>query len=505
MAEQSIETARLLVVGRESVLLRPLQSISESNSWEIETAVSGWDAIERIQSGEAPHLLVIDLPRGDRDGNHVLRSLRRIDPSLPAIVVCFPEDADRNREAIRLGAQDVLIKPLDDAHLESAIRRCLVSPENGKRQIASEDIEQLGRDSFFVSASPISQKLRTQVQVLAEAEVPVLIVGETGTGKDTVARLIHKLSIRSGFEFLKVNCADMPAELLEAELLRNVFPSDGRNGNGKFERANYGTIFFDEITEMPLSLQGRLMQTLQNKTLLKPGMSKEMAIDFRLLAATSANIDRAVAERRLREDLYCKLSAFTIQVPPLRQRREEVVVLMQHLMHRLSKQYGMPARTFSPAAINACRNYSWPGNLTELEAFVKRYLVVGDNDLRLNGVRSDLSRTREGQPVFAPDQATESYETRNVDPKNSVEGAQTTSQSLKSIIHCVKSEAEKNAIEIALQKTGWNRKAAARLLQVSYRALLYKIDEYHLIAPQAYAGGLPYDGTNGDGKEFKRH
>ena len=505
VAEQSTETARLLVVSRESTLLAPLWSVSESNSWQIETATSARDAIERIQSGDAPHLLVIDVPRGEEDSRHVLRSLRRIDPNLPAIVVCFPEDVDRNVDAIRLGAQEVLVKPLDDNQLESVIRRCLVLPGNGRGEVAGEDIEQLGKDCFFVSPSPVSQKLHTQVQVLAQADVPVLIVGETGCGKDTVARLIHQLSIRSGFEFLKLDCADMPAELLEAELFGTGSQANGRSGSGQLERANTRTIFFDEITELPLSVQGKLMQILQNNSLLKPGMSKGTTIDFRLLAATSANIDRAVAQGRLRGDLYCKLSAFTINVPPLRQRREEIVVLMQHLMHRLSRQYGLPARTFSAAAVNACRNYSWPGNLRELEAFVKRYLVIGDKDLSPSGVRSELTRTHESRVFVAPEQGIEVGRKRDLDPDEVIEQDQAMPKSLKSIIHSVKSEAEKNAIEIALQKTGWNRKAAARLLQVSYRALLYKIDQYHLNAPEAYLGGFPCNGANGGGKEFKKN
>lgn len=506
MPEQSIEIARLLVVSRESELPAPLRSVSGSNSWHVETAVDVRDAIERVQSGAPPNLLLIDVPRGDGDSRHVLRSLRKIDPSLPAIVVCFPEDAERNADAIRLGARELLIKPLDDDQLESVIRQCLCSTTNGKEEAASEDIEQLGRDSAFVSASPVSQKLRTQVQVLAEAQVPVLITGETGTGKDTVARLIHKLSIRSGFEFLKLNCAETPAALLDEELFGNVSQGNGKNGNGNLEVANNGTIFFDEITEMPLSTQSRLMQVLQNKASVKSSRSNGTKTGFRLLAATSANVERAVAERRLREDLYCKLSAFTITVPPLRQRKEEIVLLMQHLMHRLSRQYGLAARTFSSAALSACKSYSWPGNLKELEAFVKRYLVVGDEDLLLNGMCSDLTNACGRRVVVAPELRAEGNRADDADPENEIEGGQTRPKSLKSIIQTVKSKAEKNAIEIALQRTGWNRKAAARILQVSYRGLLYKIDQYHLSAPHPYVGRFPYNGAEGSGgKEFKRN
>jgi len=503
VAEESIETARLLVVSRESKLLTLLRSISDSSVWQLETVASGSEAIERLGSGDAPQLIFLDLPRGDGDSQRLLRSLRRIDPSLPIVVLCRAEDADRNKAALRLGAREIVIKPLDEAQLEGLIRRYLGAPSDGQGEIASEDIEQLGRDSFFVSASPVSQKLRTQVRLLAEVEVPILILGETGSGKDTVARLIHKWSIRSGFEFLKVNCADMPAELLEAELFGNAHSGNGRNGSGKFGRAQNGTIFFDEITQMPLRLQSRLMQVLQKTSLIKAGAANEQSIHFRVLAASSADVERAVEEGKLREDLYCRLSAFTIQVPSLRQRKSEIVILMQHMMHRLSKQYALPPRPFSDAALNGCSTYSWPGNLKELGDFVKRYLVVGDKDLRFNGVRPDLTSNGEEFASRVPGLPANGFQAAEVETAE--DAHQSTPKSLKSLIHSVKSEAERNAIELALQKTGWNRKAAARLLQVSYRTLLYKIDQYHMSAPQPYVGGFAYNGTNGGGKELKRH
>jgi DNA-binding NtrC family response regulator len=345
------------------------------------------------------------------------------------------------------------------------------------------------------------------VQLLAEADVPVLILGEAGSGKDAVARLIHKLSIRSGFEFRKINCADSRAELLELELFGNSLPSDGRMGDGKFERADRGTIFLDEITEMPLSIQSRLMHLLQGKVLQSSGLSKS-SLDFRVVAATSANIDRALAERRLREDLYYRLSAFIIQVPSLWQRRAEIAVLMQHLMHRLSSQYGLPPRSFSPAVLNACRNYSWPGNLKELESFVKRYLVIGENDLNFNALRPELMK-KNGQHPLPLSETRVSFDSKvsNNEPEYDIDrSVRSSPKSLKSLIETVKSETERNAIGIALQKTGWNRKAAARLLQVSYRTLLYKIDQYHMSASDAVSSPVPqnfplHDGASkGNGK-----
>jgi two-component system, NtrC family, response regulator AtoC len=487
VAENITETARLLVVSRESAVLRPLWAVAEPNSWQVETAVSAWDAIERLQSGATPNLLLLDLPRGDDDCMRILRWMRRLRPDLPVIVLCSPEDAGRKKEATRLGAQEVLLKPFDESRIEAAIQRHLVRSSEEDAEFSSEHIEQLGPDSFFVSASPSAQKLRAQAELLAEADVPVLIFGETGSGKDTVARLIHKLSVRSGFQFLKVNCADMPADLLENELFGNdrSVVNGGRAGLGKIERAEKGTIFLDEITEMPIALQARVMQVLHDKVSLRPSSDKAASLNVRVLAATSANIDKALAERKLREDLYYRLSAFTVQVPPLRQRRSEIPILLQHSMHRMARHYGLPPREFSSNVMMACQNYSWPGNLRELESFVKRYLVAGDAELTFNDVRSSFANSVGAGFGTASNQGTFALPATNAEPQQAVP------RSLKSLIQNIKSEAERNAIGTALQKTGWNRKAAARLLQVSYRTLLYKIDQYHMSSSEPFLSPLP--------------
>lgn len=493
MPENMIETARLLVVSRESAVLRPLWSAADHNSWQIETAMNAWDAIERVQSGLVPHLLVLELPRGDADSLHLLRWLRRLRPDLPVIVICFAEDALKRREATQLGAQEVLIRPFEQTALECAIRRYLVSPAEAGAEMVSEDIEQLGPDSFFVSASPATQKLRAQAELLAEADVPVLILGEAGSGKDTIARLIHKRSVRSGFDFMKVNCANMPADLLDTELFGNERPSSGRTAKAKFERAEKGTIFLDEIAEMPLNLQSKLVQVLQDKMLLRPESPNPIPVDVRILATTSSPIDRLLSERKLREDLYYRLSGFTVQVPSLRQRRSEIPVLLQHAMHQLARHYGLPAREFSTSVLESCQHYAWPGNLDELENFVKRYLLAGDKELTFGPARSSSG----GPSERAQDPHVAGWSLPRLNPApETVPGP----RSLKSLIDSVKSEAERNAISGALQKTGWNRKAAARLLQVSYRTLLYKIEQYHMSASQAFlspvsGGKLVFDGA----------
>jgi two-component system, NtrC family, response regulator AtoC len=495
VAEHPNEEIRLLVVSREPAVLRPLWSIGESNSWHLETAGSGWEAMERIQSGVVPHLLLLELPRGDGDSLHVLRWLRRLRPELPIILLSHPDDVGREKEAVRLGAQDFLVQPLEEKQLESAIRRHLASPNDHARiDFTSEDIEQLSDDTFFVGASPVMQKLHAQAELLAQANVPVLIVGEPGSGRNTAARLIHKLSLRSGFRFLKVNCAAIPGDLLETELFGHggsLSRRDDPPSPGKLELCDRGTIFIDEIAEMPIGLQEKLFHVMQEKQVLKAGGNSYTHVDVRVLAAVGMNIEQALLEKKLREDLYYRLSAFTVHVPPLRQRKDEIPFLLQHFMHKLARHYGLPAREISPAVLDACRSYSWPGNVRELESFVKRYLMIGDEEVNLPGVNAGETSeqirsawTQDRQPGFE----SEEYEAGN--------------KSLKSLIHDVKSEAERNAIATALEKTGWNRKAAARLLKVSYRTMLYKIEQYHMnSSDSSYAS--PF--VNGNGVKGNGH
>lgn len=498
MTENSNQAVRLLVVSKEPTVVRSLWSIGEANSWQLETVGSGWEALESVQAGITPDLLLLDLPRGDADSLHILRWLRRLRPNLPIILLCYPDDAGRKNEAIRLGAQDYLVRPVDDKQLEIVIRGQLSSrTDTIEMEIASEDIEQVGDEAFFIGASPIMRKLRAQAELLAQANVPVLILGESGSGKETAARLIHKLSVRSGFKFLKVNCAALPGDLLETELFgyeRSDSTGSVRSKAGKLELCEKGTVLLDEITEMPTSLQSKLQQVLQNKQFFRPGSGATVDVDVRILAATSANIERALSEKKLREDLYYRLSAFTVQAPPLRQRKDELPLLLRHFMHHLAKHYGLPPRTFSPEVLDACHSYSWPGNLRELEEFVKRYLVVGDKELIFATPKSG----------HAPGNGNSFGTTELLREESSGGNGERSSNisSLKSLVQSVRCEAERNAIATALEKTGWNRKAAARLLKVSYRTLLYKIEQYRMSAAETYPSAFPGNGLRGNGKRI---
>ena len=476
MAENMTDTPRMLVLSSEAAVLGPLQAIAEPNCWQIETAVNAWDAIERVQSGGTPNLLVLDFSPGNDDGLHILRWMRRLRPNLPVIVIFAQANSGGTRDAIRLGAQEILVRPFDESRLQATIQRHLTASAGEEAETVSEDVEQLGPDSFFVSASPVTQKLRAQAELLAEADVPVLILGEPGSGKETVARLIHKLSVRSSFPFLKVNCADMPGYLLETELFGTPHAA------GKLELAENGTVLLDEITEMPLALQSRLMQALKHKAVSRPDSDETAPLEARILAATCTSVDHALAERKLREDLYYYLTAFTVQVPALRQRRSEIGVLLRHSMHRLATHYGLPFRDFSGALLDACQQYCWPGNLRELESVVKRYLLTGDEVLR-----GELPADNTAIPLLLEARAAETPHSRSL----ASEADRSAPKSLKSLIHRLRWDAEKDAIEAALHQTGWNRKAAAGLLKVSYRTMLYKIDQYHLLPPRPSEPALP--------------
>lgn len=498
MTQKSIATARLLVISHDAAVLRPLWLIGESNEWQFESASNAWEAIERVQSGATPDLLLLDLPPEDADGLHILRWLRRLRPALPIILIGDRHDLGRKQEAIRMGAREYLAKPLDERDLEAVTAQYLSQAcEANEADISSDDVEQVSDDNFFIGISPIMRKLRAQAVLLAEANVPVLILGESGCGKETMARLLHKLSVRSGFEFARVNCAALPSDLLERELFG--YQRDGAAGTkaGKLEFCAKGTILLDEITEMSADLQANLLQVLQNRRFVRPGTSDLVEVDVRILAASSANMEHALSESRLREDLYYRLSAYTIHVPPLRERREELPLLSRHFMHQLAKHYGLSPRSFSPAIIEACQSYSWPGNLRELENFVKRYLMVGDRELAFEKTHSDADETNQNVAFSAPRRL--KLVPPSITPPG---GTAAASGSLKSLVESVKLEAERNAIAAALEKTGWNRKAAARLLKVSYRTLLYKIEHYQMRSPDPsiFPGG---NGLRSKGAGFR--
>jgi two-component system response regulator AtoC len=461
----------ILVVDDEPQMLRYLSTILETSSYRVQTASSGEEALLRLQGDSSPDLILLDVLMPEMDGLETLARMREVKSSAKVIMLSCINDPQTIVQAVKLGAQDYLAKPFDRAELDSTIRRHL--PDRGpevRRGLGEIQVDALDAETEFVAAGEAMRHIRAQVGILADVDVPVLLLGESGTGKGVVARLLHELSPRSSHPFLKVNCAALPAELLESELFgyeAGAFTGAVKSKPGKFEQCHKGTILLDEIGELPTSLQAKLLQVLQDKEFSRLGSRSVSRVDVRIIAATNVDIPEALAAGKLREDLYFRLNAFTIKIPPLREQRDAVPVLMRYFLSRAAAAFGREQLVLSPNLLEAATAYPWPGNIRELDNIVKRYLVIRDETQILN----DLSMGKH------------KLVSESVLPKPAKQP-----HGLKSLVRDLKSEAEIEAISRTLEKTRWNRKEAARLLDISYKALLYKIRRYGL----EKAGGVVF-------------
>ena len=461
------QTAKILLVDDEPGMLRYIRTLLEVEGYKVETASTGEEAVERVQKGWHADLVLLDLLMPGIDGLQTLEQLRKLQPNVKVVMLSCVNDTRKVVQAIRLGAHDYLTKPFQKAELEAVIDQCLGT----NQQNYQGEVEELAEDVFFVAASPAMRKLRSQAALVANVDIPVLMLGESGTGKEVMARLIHKLSPRAHRMFLKVNCAAVPADLMESELFgyeAGAFTGANHPKPGKFEICNKGTILLDEIGEMPPGLQAKLLHVLQDQQFSRLGSRNVIKTDVRILAATNINIPEALASKRLREDLYYRLNAFTLSVPPLRERKEEIPILLKHFMARMAERYARAPLPYSPELMQACLDYPWPGNLRELNNFVKRYLVLGDDKLAINELHPKVGAAGAS---FGP---------------NIPSGSETTTGGLKSLSRTAKDEAEAEAISRALNETNWNRKQAAALLQISYKALLYKIRQYGIAEQKSH-------------------
>lgn len=382
----------------------------------------------------------------------------------PVVLLSCSANVEELTQAIQLGAQGFLLKPFDGRDLEETIHRYASRklPPAGIAEVSSTT--DLGDGRSFIHLSKRMRELESQATRVARSDIPVLILGESGTGKDVLALFIHNSSPRRDKTFLKINCAAMPAELLESELFgheQGAFTGAHRAKPGRFETCDGGTIFLDEIGEMPVSLQAKLLHVLQDGTFSRLGSRNVLKADVRVIAATNVNIREAIANKVFREDLYYRLNGFSMTMPPLRDRKEEIPLFVSYFMRRSVQKYDRPMLDISPALLNLMMLHSWPGNLRELENFVNRYLILGEEENLVAELSEIIGRQEPEDPA----------------PHVSFTGG------LKQMARGVKNEAEAVVIARALQETGWNRKAAARNLEISYKALLYKIKNFRLAPP----------------------
>jgi DNA-binding NtrC family response regulator len=451
----------ILVVRRD-----PNLAMQGELNFQFEYVPSGWEALERVQSGPVPDLVVLDSFSIKSEALHTLRWLRRVRPGLPVVVLGLGEDVSLRQGALRAGAEDYLFSSTgQDCWALFARRYRQKDSDLFEYCNTSPEMEQVGEDLFFVAASPVMSKLRTQIELLAATSAPVLIIGEPGSGKDLVARLIHRLSLRSGSRLLKIDCSNLPGDLLHRELFGYVSSQGAQEKAGKFELFKYGTLLLDGIANTPASVQATLLERLQKNS--------DGTAGPRILAACDASISEAISAKQLREDLYYQLSEFTLCVPSLRERMEEIPILLTCFLNQLAKRYGLVAPAITKELREGCQEYSWPGNLRELENFAKRYLATGDHDLAIEELRESAHRAVLGTH----------FATAGVYGHDGDLDLEGRACGLKWLVQSATGATERNAIVTALSRTQWNRKAAACLLKVSYRSLLYKIERYRLTPP----------------------
>lgn len=422
---------------------------------------------EKLRSAQTPDLVFLDCNVGcDSSGESafsLLSSIRKSNPLLPVVMVSCSADSNELLRASQMGAAGVLLKPFHKEDIEIVVQQFI-----GQTKCPHQEVNEirLDDDTSFVRASRKMREVESHCRLVALTDIPVLILGESGTGKEIAAKFIHKMSPRSQRDFLKVNCAAMPLDLLESELFgyeQGAFTGAVKPKPGKFELCNNGTIFLDEIGEMPTALQAKLLQVLQDGTFSRLGSRTSIKVDVRVIAATNINIKMAIAQKSFREDLYYRLNGFSIHVAPLRERREEIPVLAQYFLFRNAAKFERDPLPISPTLMQALTSYSWPGNLRELDNFTKRYLVLGDENAIIQELHPELVST------LLTNQAEVREATTN----------------LKLLVRGLKGDTESVLIAKTLEQTGWNRKAAAAHLQISYKALLYKINQYGLEEPEA--------------------
>ncbi len=455
----------VLVVDDAEGIRSYLANLVKARGYAVETADGGEAALERLESDPLPDLVLLDIMMPRMDGLETLRRIREVAPQLAVVMISVIGRAPTIVAAMQLGAADFINKPFEEGELEQTLSR-LLDPVD---RMAVEDRVDPVRGAVWDGVA--MTQIRGVLDQIGDTNVTVLIQGESGVGKEIVARAIHDRSTRSGGPFVKVNCAALPEDLLESELFgyeKGAFTGAHARKLGKFEVATGGTIFLDEIGEMSPALQAKLLQVLQDSRFSRLGSNTEVTVDVRIVCATHRPLREMVGENLFREDLYFRLNVVNIGIPPLRERREEIPDLVDSFIRRYSIEYDRPPRPISARLATEFQRYRFPGNVRELENMVKRILVLGSED----SILAELARRESG------------ISNRHSAFEELLEEIEQTAGDipLREVGRRASLEIEREAIEAVLHQTGWNRKQAAKLLGVSYKTLLQKIRECELEA-----------------------
>ncbi len=450
---------KILIVEDKESMAQMLRETLELAGYEVITAKDGGEGIKRVRDSKVD-LVLTDLKLPKKDGIEVLKASKEENPLIPVIVMTAFGSVETAVSAMKLGAYDFIAKPIDTDYLQLLIERAL-----GNRRIVTENI--LLKDALshrsgmpdIIGKSPRMIEVAENIRKVASTKTTVLLLGESGTGKELFARAIHDLSPRSDRPFVTINCAAIPKELLESELFgheKGAFTGAGEKKPGKLELADRGTVFLDEIGEMDLGLQAKVLRALQEGEIDRVGGSNPVKVDIRIIAASNRDLEAAVAVHTFREDLFYRLSVFPITVPPLRERKEDIPVLAEHFMAACSAEMNTPRKCLSEAAMDILKNYHWKGNVRELENVIERAMILCEGDtIMQEHLRLAPSASPESMLMNIPMEGT-----------------------LEEAAHTALRAAETLRISKALESTHGNKTRAAEMLKVSYKTLLTKIKDY---------------------------
>ena len=458
---------RVLVVDDEENLRHMLQILLRREGYETVGAASVASALGEIET-QPFDVILVDLRIPGRSGMDLVDEVRRRKLETTVVVMTAYGSKDVAVEAMKRGAYDYLSKPFESDELVLLLRkaeereRLARENRNLRSQLGGQQME-TGLGDMVARSARMAELGRT-IRKIAEFKTTVLVGGESGTGKELVSRALHRLSPRKDAPFIAVNCGAIPGTLLESELFghrKGAFTDANRDRKGLFEEAHGGTLFLDEIGELPLALQVKLLRVLQEEEIRRLGDTQDVKVDVRVVAATARDLAVEVSRGAFREDLYYRLNVLNLQLPALRERREDIPLLINHFVERMNARMGLAITGISAEALRLCMEYDWPGNVRELENTVERAMV--------------LSETAQLEADSLPDRV-------RFGRRSSVAPAPEEGDDLS--IKRASRRTEESLIRRALAKTGGNRTRAAELLEISHRALLYKIKEYGVASPR---------------------